>query len=263
MEADFINIRAAENRRCFTSTRNLACRCDGAVVARTKLHREVSHLSLHGLDDRAVRCAPTGVVKECPILAKCGEGRAKLLGFQHAPQPTGSRCDRAQIGCYSLPVEIKTWAEVVVDADIERVFDYATDPAKVPSLFTGFGPIPAILRMEVQGDGVQRTGGRRTIHNSDGTALEEDLVEFERPRAQAYRLHGQFVGVTRFILREGSGRWTFESVAGSSRPATRVRWDYAFVLVSPLALPVALPLAKLAFRAAQRRCLDNLKRAFR
>ena len=157
-------------------------------------------------------------------------------------------------------MRVESVAEVVVPGPPEAVFDYATNLEHLPRLFRGAGPVPSIEKAEVIGGGEQRVGARRRIHNGDGSVLEEEVLELDRPRSHRYSLYGDFQGLVRFLVRKGGGHWTFEPVEGGHE--TRVRWAYHFELTSPLALPLALPMMKVAFRAAQRRCLLNLAAAF-
>ncbi len=157
-------------------------------------------------------------------------------------------------------MRVQSVAEVVVAGPPEAVFDYATDLDNLPKLFRGAGPVPSIEKAEVIGGGPHEVGCRRRIHNGDGSVLEEELLELDRPRSHRYSLYGDFQGLAAYLVRDGGGHWTFEPVDGGSK--TRVRWAYHFELTTPLVLPLALPMMKVAFRTAQLRCLRNLAAAF-
>lgn len=156
-----------------------------------------------------------------------------------------------------------TFAEVLVPGAIDDVFAYATDPRRISELFRGWGPIPAIEEMVVHGDGPTRVGTTRTIRNSDGTTLDEEVVEHSPPHRHAYRLFGNFQGLVKLMVREGRGSWTYsEERTADGHPLTRVRWDYEFELRNPAWIVVAAPLMKVAFHRAQRGCLERLSEVF-
>jgi hypothetical protein len=160
-------------------------------------------------------------------------------------------------------MRVSTFAELVVPGAIDDVFAYATDPKRIAELFRGWGPIPAIEAMIVHGEGPTTVGTTRTIRNSDGTTLDEEVIEHAPPHRHAYRLYGDFQGLVRMMVREGRGAWTYtQRDAPGGPPATSVRWDYEFELRSPAWIIVAGPLMKIAFFRAQRRCLERLRDAF-
>lgn len=133
----------------------------------------------------------------------------------------------------------------------EAVFALALDPQRFPATFTGFGPIPEIRRIRVDGPPVLR--GRRELENSDGTRLVEVITAYDPPRQHTYSLSGLQPPLA-WLVRAGHADWHF-LIDG---PGTRVRWRYRFVLSHPLALPLAAPLLWLFMRTAMRRCLKAM-----
>lgn len=149
---------------------------------------------------------------------------------------------------------------ILVAGPIEAVFDHACDAAKLCKLLIGWGPVPATTKIELlDGATVPAVGVRRRVQTSDGGELEEEVLVFERPRRHDYRLYGDFKGPAKLLVREGRGAWRFEPVGERE---TRVHWRYEFELRSPLALPFAIPMLKVAFAGMQRRTLRGLAAVF-
>lgn len=157
-------------------------------------------------------------------------------------------------------MRVHTEQSIVVSGPIEAVFDHACDGAKLAKLLTGWGPVPATTAIELL-DGATATavGVRRRVMTSDGAALEEEVLAFDRPRRHTYRLYGAFKGPAKLLVREGEGDWAFESLGPDS---TRVVWHYSFELRSPLAWPFGLAMIRVAFAGMMRTGLRNLARAF-
>lgn len=125
-----------------------------------------------------------------------------------------------------------TAAEVqaTVEAPLEKVFEHIV-PIDLTSIFTGYGPLPAVSGTQNQTGGWNAAGQTRTILLSDGSSAQEALTEYEHPRRFAYTVKG-FTGVLRFLAREAHGEWWFERVPG--KEATSIRWRYKFVSRTPL-----------------------------
>lgn len=146
--------------------------------------------------------------------------------------------------------------EAVVDvpeADPAEVFDYVTDPAAAAEFFTGYGPIPAIERVDMFDGATPAVGAARRIVLTDGSQLREEILELERPRRHAYRVTG-YQGLFRRLTSAGEGQWTL-TPQGSG---TRIVWKYTYALTSPLAWPLALPLVHLLMRGAMQRALGRI-----
>jgi hypothetical protein len=149
---------------------------------------------------------------------------------------------------------------VLVAGPIEAAFDHACDAAKLCALLTGWGPVPATTSIELlDGATEPAVGVRRRVRTSDGAELEEEILAFERPRLHAYRLYGEFAGLARLLVKEGRADWVFEPVGEGE---TRVRWRYEFELRSVFALPLAIPMMKVAFAGMQRSTLRGLAAVF-
>lgn len=149
---------------------------------------------------------------------------------------------------------------ILVAGPVEAVFDHACDASKLTALLTGWGPVPATTNIELL-DGATElaVGVRRRVRTSDGGELEEEILVFDRPRQHGYRLYGGFAGLAKLLIREGRADWRFEAVGEHE---TRVRWRYEFELRSVLALPLAIPMMKVAFAGMQRSTLRGLAAVF-
>lgn len=151
-------------------------------------------------------------------------------------------------------MRLETQASVEVKAEPETVFDFATSLSTLPKVFTGYGPIPAILKAEIIAGKSMETGVIRKVWNSDGSIVDEEIVELIRPTTQRYRLIRGFKPPFSYIFREASGEWTL-----SSAPlGTNIVWKFYFELTSPLVQPIA-QLIGFFFVRAQRQCLINIK----
>ncbi|MEO8673268.1 MAG: SRPBCC family protein [Tahibacter sp.] len=133
----------------------------------------------------------------------------------------------------------------------QAAFDFALDTAQFPATFTGYGPIPSIRSIVVEGP--LMPGAVRRVSNSDGSVLTERVETVARPERHSYTLEGFRVPFS-WLVRQGTADWTFEETG----VITRVRWTYAFRLTSPLVMPLAMVLLRLFMTRAMQRCLENM-----
>lgn len=152
-------------------------------------------------------------------------------------------------------MKVRTRVSIDIEAPRERAFDISVDPERMPQLFRGFGPIPGMKKLEV--DGEHATGATRRIHNEDGSIIEELVVEITRPKTHRYRIVSGLEPPFSKLVSGGEGHWSFEHIDRG----TRVTWRFAFELSTRAALPIALPIVKGFFRKAQANCLKELKQA--
>lgn len=145
-------------------------------------------------------------------------------------------------------------AERWIDAPVAAVFALSVDPARFPTLFSGYGPIPALR--EIVPDAPSAVGATRRLLSADGSRLTERIAAWEPPLGHRYVLSG-FAPPMALLVRSGSAEWRLEARDGG----TFVRWTYDFELTAPLAWPLAAPLLAIFMRGAMRRCLANLARA--
>ena len=133
-----------------------------------------------------------------------------------------------------------------------RAFALACDASRFPEFFRGYGPIPAVRAIDVEGP--LHTGTVRHVRNSDGSVLIETVTAFDPPQRHAYRLSG-FRAPFAWLVREGEADWRITAVDGGAD----VVWTYRFALTHAFAAPPARLL--LGFMtAAMQRCLDAMAR---
>lgn len=129
----------------------------------------------------------------------------------------------------------------------ERAF-YAISGIELPRVFTGYGPLPAVVGTRLQTIEWGRVGARRLVDLSDGSSVPEELTVWEPPRRFAYRV-GPFTGALGRLVRHADGEWSF--VQAGDR--TAISWTYAFAPRTPAAgVLVRLLLAPLWRRYAGR-----------
>jgi hypothetical protein len=143
--------------------------------------------------------------------------------------------------------------EVVVEgyarAPIDRAFAVIV-PLDLRTVFTGFGPIPAVVGHHGQTGAWDHVGARRVVELADGSEAPEELTAYEPPRHFAYRV-GPLGGSLRLLASGADGEWWF---ADAGPRGTHVRWSYTFALGGP-AWPLARVVVPLAWRAYARRVL--------
>ncbi len=150
---------------------------------------------------------------------------------------------------------VKTNALVEISASPEVVFDFVTSLSNLPKVFRGFGPIPAIMKAEMADSGGMREGGVRRIENSDASVIEEEIITFQRPERQTYRLVRGFKFPISLLIESGGGDWKFTATA----KGTRIDWEFYFVLTSGFFYPVGLLLVQVFMNKAMQQCLDTIK----
>lgn len=129
-------------------------------------------------------------------------------------------------------------------------------PIDLPSIFTGYGPLPAVARTLDQTGPWDAAGRRRTVVFSDGSSATESLTGYDAPNGFTYRITG-FTGVLRYLATEARGQWWFESVPGNQ--ATVVRWRYEFVSRSRWLRPLVALFTQRLWGGYMRRALDLSK----
>jgi len=101
----------------------------------------------------------------------------------------------------------------------------AIAPIDLTRIFTGMGPLPAVVGTRGQTGRWDHVGATRTVELSDGSEAREMITAHDAPAHFAYRLGG-FTGPLRLVVEGADGAWWFSAGA---RGGTDVRWRYVFV----------------------------------
>jgi len=149
---------------------------------------------------------------------------------------------------------LATIVSTEVDVDQIKAFEHIV-PIDLSSIFTGYGPLPAVTGTTNQMGGWDAAGQTRTVHLSDGSMAQEELNEYKHPQYFSYTVSG-FTGSLRFLTTSANGAWWFES-----RPTgkTLIKWRYAFKSRSVFAVPVLWFIAKVLWRGYMAKALTLLK----
>jgi hypothetical protein len=136
----------------------------------------------------------------------------------------------------------------------DAVFALAVDAKRFPSLFRGYGPIPALRRITLHGP--LAVGVTRDVEGEDGVVMLETVTAFDSGRRHDYTL-ARLRPPLSWLVRVGHADWTFTLREGG----TDVVWRYRFELTTPLVWPIAAPLLKVFMQGAMRRCLAAMAQA--
>ncbi len=153
-------------------------------------------------------------------------------------------------------MQIKTNAQIIVNAGIEAVFDASTDCQNLPNFFTGYKGIPAIVSAKTIDGLTLHEGSIRVVDNSDGSTIEEVITSLKRPDTQSYKLVKGFKPPFSWLVRVASGKWSYETLDAK----TRVIWDFYFETPNIFAYLIFRLLVERPFQKAQEICLGNIKR---
>lgn len=151
-------------------------------------------------------------------------------------------------------MHIDLQAKAHFSAAPDAVFALAVDSARFPSLFRGFGPIPALRRITLHGP--LAVGVTRDVEGADGARMLETVTALDPGCRHAYTL-SRLRPPLSWLVRVGQADWTFVPRGGGSD----VVWRYRFELTSPLAWPIAAPLLRVFMQGAMRRCLTAMAQA--
>lgn len=145
---------------------------------------------------------------------------------------------------------ISATIEMEVNADRTEAFEHIV-PIDLTTIFTGYGPLPAVTATQNQTGAWDATGQTRTVQLSDCSSAQESLTGYEHPRYFSYTLGG-FTGVLRFLTTSAHGEWWFDGVAAGR---TDIKWRYVFNARSVFAVPVLLFVVKVLWRSYMRKAL--------
>jgi hypothetical protein len=147
-------------------------------------------------------------------------------------------------------ISLAATVEVTMKADQTAAFEHIV-PIDLKSIFTGYGPLPAVISTQNQVGGWDAAGQTRTVHLSDGSLARELLTQYEHPDYFSYTVSG-FTGVLGLLATSANGEWWFSRTASGQ---THVKWRYAFSARSMLAVPILWFVATVLWRNYMRKAL--------
>jgi hypothetical protein len=147
-------------------------------------------------------------------------------------------------------------ATVNIDVAVSQstAFDYNV-PIDLTSIFTGYGPLPAVIGIKNQTGAWDGAGQTRIVLLSDGSSAQEILTKYERPNYFSYTVSG-FTGALRLLITSANGEWWFST---TSLGQTRIKWRYAFNARSALAVPVLWFITNVLWRNYMHKALRLFK----
>jgi hypothetical protein len=151
-------------------------------------------------------------------------------------------------------MKIHTQAVAEYPVPREQLFVMATATESLASFLKPEGLIPGVERAWIVGGGAPKKGSIRRVVLTDGTPLDEEITDWEPPRKHAYDVKG-FRGPFGLLVKGAHSQWIFSPID----VGTRISWRYEFELTSSAALPLALPLVKLAMRRMMDKSLAHLR----
>ncbi|HTE55923.1 MAG TPA: SRPBCC family protein [Kofleriaceae bacterium] len=152
-------------------------------------------------------------------------------------------------------MRLRTRAAVTIRRPRAEVYDFAVANQTLARTLQKYGPIPGIERAEMTSSGGLTAGAERRVSMSDGSVIEEEILEADRPRVHRYRWVRGLRPPFSLIVRTGEACWTFSDAEGGG---TDVEWLYIFQLRSLFAVPAAAPVL-LLFRRWMQRGLDRIR----
>ncbi|MEM7135976.1 MAG: SRPBCC family protein [Myxococcota bacterium] len=147
-----------------------------------------------------------------------------------------------------------TSASVFIPRPRHEVFVIATDSTNAARTLRARGPFAGVTRVELHEGHKHEAGARRRVMMTDDSVLEEVILEYDPPRRHRYGWEDGAKFPFSLLVRSGTGDWSFSDEKGG----TRVVWTYTFGLTSPLAYPLAIPIAWL-FKGWLQQGLDAVR----
>lgn len=130
--------------------------------------------------------------------------------------------DATRAGWTPRPVPVTVWRRV--DGDAARAFD-AIVPVDLTAAFTGYGPLPAVVRVDATPDAWGSAAGQaRSVRLAGGGVLRETVLEVRRPGLFRYEVVPE-AGPLQYVVRSIDGRFVFSP---SEAGGTVIRWTYVF-----------------------------------
>jgi hypothetical protein len=156
------------------------------------------------------------------------------------------------ISCAAMNVSAA--ASVDIERPLREVFDFCTRNDTYEKHLRRRGPVAGVAQVEFLAGDRLAAGGRRRVVLTDGSELEEVIIEHVPPTLHRYRWGKGLRGPFALLVRTGTGTWRF----ASDEERTRVEWGYDFELRSALAYPIALVIMPL-FAGWLRQSLESIR----
>lgn len=150
-------------------------------------------------------------------------------------------------------MNVSTSASIVVPKSREEVFDFCCSNETFERHLEARMPVAGVQRAEFFDGHSLKAGDHRRITLTDGSVLDEEILDYTPPALHRYRWSKGLKGPFALLVRSGTGTWDFSEVDGG----TRINWSYDFALKSALAYPLALPIMPL-FRAWLKQSLQSI-----
>ena len=151
-------------------------------------------------------------------------------------------------------MDIDVTAHACMHGTRESVWSVVSDLKRFPSFFDGFFLIPGVNQVDVLYD-EPIPGGKRKIHNSDGSILEEELIVLTPYREHRYRLCSGFTVPFSWMIHGAEATWLCVPHEGKG---IDVSWNYRFHVRSVILAPLTYIVITLLFSRAMQRCLDAM-----
>lgn len=144
-----------------------------------------------------------------------------------------------------VPVTVRA----TITVSPERTFRAAA-PIDLTLIFTGYGPLPAVVGVDNQSGAWDHVGVERNPRLSDGTTAHEQITDYNPPSDFAYEVNA-FTNIMNRFVHGARGSWTFTPTGDGG---TAIEWTYAFQPRRFRTLAVRLLIAPL-WRPYMRRAL--------
>jgi len=151
-------------------------------------------------------------------------------------------------------MNISTAASIVVSKPLEEVFDFCCRNETYEKHLQPRLPVAGVQKCAFFDGHSLKEGDHRRITLTDGSVLDEQILDYAPPTLHRYRWSTGLKGPFALLVRSGTGTWTFTEVGGG----TQIDWSYDFALRSALAYPLALPVMPL-FRSWLKQSLQSIQ----
>jgi hypothetical protein len=151
-------------------------------------------------------------------------------------------------------VSFCTIEETIFNVPNEQAF-LGVVPINLSSIFTGFGPLPAVSGVTDQTGDWDAAGQTRSVSFSDGSSVKEKLTGYNKPQYFSYIL-SDFTGVLRLLATSANGDWWFEPV---SEDKTHVKWRYVFNSRNIFTIPFLWFITKALWKCYMKKALSLSK----